>query len=367
MQLNKGEVRVSEKLSEAHTLPAWMYTKPEVLEVEKREVFSKTWQYVGHLSQFKKPGDYITTEVADRPIIISYGNDGELRAFYNVCTHRAAKLVEGEGNKSVFTCPYHAWTFRTDGSLLRAPNMGGCENFDHQDFCLKNIQLEVVESFVFVNLDPGAPSMATQFPDLFQHVAKYDLSQLKRVRVKETICQSNWKIGIDNYLECDHCSIVHKTLVSKLDMKKYEMAMYDYYSYQGTPLKGKSSDFGLGLGGRYYWLYPNTWFSFDPGPANLSIHQSIPIDHRTTKYVYTTFFMNDEMTAEEEELLAMDDLVRKEDLDICEVVQKGLETGAYTQGRFSLTENLVHHFQLLLQNDLETVLPMPKSKTTTAF
>lgn len=363
--LRNEEVRVSENLSEAHTLPSWLYTKPEVLEVEKREIFCKTWQYVGHISQLSKPGDYITTEVADRPIIISRGQDGEIRSFYNVCTHRAAKLVEGKGNKSVFTCPYHAWTFRTDGSLLRAPNMGGCDHFDHQDFCLKTIQLEIVQSFIFVNLDPSAPSMAIQFPDLFHHVEKYDLSKLKRIRVKETICRSNWKVGIDNYLECDHCSIVHKTLVSKLDMKQYEMAMYNYYSYQGTPLKGKTSDFGLGQGGRYYWLYPNTWFSFDPGPVNLSIHQSIPIDHNTTKYVYTTFFMTDEMTKEEEELLAMDDLVRKEDLDICEVVQKGLETTAYSQGRFSLTENLVHHFQLLLQKDLEHVLPLPKKNQST--
>lgn len=365
--LNLREVRVSEKLSEAHTLPFWLYTKPEVLEVEKREIFSKTWQYVGHISQLSKPGDYITAEVADRPIIVSCGQDGEFRAFYNVCSHRAAKLVEGEGNKSVITCPYHAWTYRADGSLLRAPNMSGCENFDYQDFCLKNIKLEIVQSFIFVNLDPKAHSMTTQFPDLFQHVEKYDLSKLTRIRVKETICKSNWKIGIDNYLECDHCSIVHKTLVSKLDMKQYEMAMYDYYSYQGTPLKGMTSDFGLGQGGRYYWLYPNTWFSFDPGPANLSIHQSVPIDHKTTKYVYTTFFMTDEITKQEEELMAMDQLVRKEDLDICEIVQKGIETGAYTQGRFSLTENLVHQFHLLLQKDLETVLPLPTKNPSAAI
>ncbi|OZI12218.1 Rieske (2Fe-2S) protein [Bacillaceae bacterium SAS-127] len=356
--MKKSEVRVSEKLSEAYTLPSWLYTNPEVLEVEKREIFKKTWQYVGHISQFNKPGDYITTEVADAPIIISYGNDQELRAFYNVCTHRAAKLVEGEGNKAIFSCPYHAWTFKLDGSLNRAPNMNGVENFEHKDFCLKKIQLEVFESFIFVNLDPQASSMSTLFPDLFQHVKTQNLGDFKKVRVKESICQSNWKIGIDNYLECDHCSIVHKALVSKLDMNQYEVAQYENYSYQGTPLKGKTSEFSLGEGGRYYWLYPNTWFSFDPGPANLSIHQSIPIDHKTTKYVYTTFFKTDEITEEEQSLIAIDELVRKEDLEICETVQKGIETGVYTQGRFSLTENCVHQFHLLLQKDLEEKLPL---------
>ena len=360
--MKREEVRVSEKLSEAHTLPSWLYTNPEVLEVEKREIFSKTWQYAGHISQFNKPGDYITTEVADRPIIITYGHDGEIRAFYNVCSHRAAKLLEGEGNKAIISCPYHAWTYRLDGSLNRAPNMKGVDNFEEKDFCLKGIKLELFESFIFINLNPDAPSMSEQFADLFQHVKKYDLGSFKRVRVKETVCQSNWKIGIDNYLECDHCSIVHKALVSKLDMDRYEVVMQDYYSYQGTPLKGAADDYSLGQGGRYYWLYPNTWFSFDPGPANLSIHQSIPIDHRTTKYVYTTFFMSDEVTKEEEELMAIDELVRKEDLDICEIVQKGIETGAYTQGRFSLTENLVHQFQLLVQKDLEASLPLKTVK-----
>lgn len=350
--------KVSEKLSEAHTLPSWLYTKPEVLEIEKREIFSKTWQYAGHISQFQKSGDFITTEVADRPIIITKGKDGEIRAFYNVCSHRASKLVEGEGNKSILVCPYHAWSYHLDGSLNKAPNMNGVENFDPQDFCLKKVKLEVFESFIFVNLDPNAPSMSTQFPGLFDHVKKYNLENLNRIRVKETICRSNWKIGIDNYLECDHCSIVHKALVSKVDMNQYEYVMNDFYSYQATPLKGLNSDFALGQGGRYYWLYPNTWFSFDPGPPNLSIHQSIPIDHKTTKYVYTTFFMTEEITKEEEELMAIDYLVRKEDLDICETVQKGIETGAYSQGRFSLTENLVHHFHLLLQKDLENVLPI---------
>ncbi|ALC90695.1 Rieske (2Fe-2S) protein [Bacillus sp. FJAT-18017] len=365
--MDKPEVRVSEILSEAHTLPSWLYTSPEVLEVEKKAIFSKTWQYVAHSSQLQKPGDFITTEIAGRPIIVNRGSDGELRAFYNVCSHRAAKLVEGEGNKSVFTCPYHAWTYRNDGSLLRAPNMAGCDHFHHDDMNLKTIKTEVIHFFVFVNLDPDAPSMASQYPDLFNHLSQFDLGKLKRTRVKETICRSNWKVGIDNYLECDHCSLVHKTLVSKLDMKQYEMEMHDLYSYQTTPLKGKTMDFGMGEGGRYYWLYPNTWFSFDPGPANLSIHQSIPVDHKTTRYVYTTFFMNDEMTAEEEELIKMDDLVRKEDLDICEIVQKGLETGAYSQGRFSLTENLVHHFHLILQKDLENLLPLPAKNASAAY
>ncbi|MFM1651018.1 aromatic ring-hydroxylating oxygenase subunit alpha [Brevibacillus sp. B_LB10_24] len=354
------DVRVSQKLSEAHTLPAWLYTNPEVLEIEKREIFCKTWQYAGHISQVQRPGDYVTIEVADRPIVITRANDGEVRAFYNVCTHRASKLVEGEGHKSLFTCPYHAWTFRLDGTLHKASNMKGVENFHEKDFCLKPVRLEIQESFIFVNLDPNARPMSEVFGGLFEGLKKFRFENFKKSRVVETICHSNWKIGIDNYLECDHCPIIHKAFVQKLEMEDYEISIFDRYCYQGAPLKNVAADnFDLGQGGRYYWLYPNMWMSSDPGPANLSIHQSIPIDHKTTKYVYTTFLL-DEVGKEAEELFAYDDILRKEDRDICEVVQKGLETGAYTQGRFSLTENCVHHFHLLLQDDLQNVLPLPQ-------
>jgi phenylpropionate dioxygenase-like ring-hydroxylating dioxygenase large terminal subunit len=358
--LTHPDVRVSETLSQAYTLPAWLYTDPAVLEVEKKEIFSKTWQYVGHISQVQRPGDYFTAEVADKPVIIARGNDDVVRAFYNVCTHRAAKLVEGEGNKSLFTCPYHAWTFHTDGRLNKAPNMKGVEHFHHEDFCLKPIRLEIQESFIFVNLDPGAQPMSAVFGDLFEGFKRFRFENLKKVRVVETVCKANWKVGIDNYLECDHCPTVHKSLVQKLDMEHYEVRISQHYIYQGVPLKGKSADqFALGQGGRYYWLYPNMWFSFDPGPANVSVHRSIPIDHKTTRYVYTTFLMNETMTKEEEELFAIDLDVRREDLEICEVVQKGLDTGAYTQGRFSLTENCVHHFHLLIQEALQGVLSLP--------
>ena len=350
--LLKSGVRVSGKLSEAHTLPAWLYTDPEVLKVEQKEIFEKSWQYVGHISEFKKVGDYITTEIVGKSIFVTLGNDGEIRAFYNVCSHRAAKLVEGEGNKKVIVCPYHAWSYKLDGSLHRAPNMNGVENFDEKAFCLHDVRLEIFESFIFVNLDPDAESMTSLFNGLFEQVKKYDLSQFNKIRVKETICYSNWKIGIDNYLECDHCPGVHKSLVSKVDMKQYEAILYDNFVYQGTPLKGQTNDFELGNGGRYYWLYPNMWFSFDPGPPNVSIHRSIPIDHKTTKYVYTTFFSNDTISKEEEELMAVDEDVRREDKEICEVVQQGIETGVYKQGRFSLTENCVHHFHLIMQKRL---------------
>lgn len=356
------EVRVSEKLSEAHTLPAWLYTNPDVLEVEKREIFMKTWQYAGHISQVERPGDYFTVEVADKPIIVTRAADGEIRAFYNVCTHRAAKLVEGAGNKNLFSCPYHAWTFRLDGSLHKAPNMKGVEKFNHQDFCLKAVNLEVQASFIFVNLDPNARPMAEVYSGLFEGFKRYSFENLKKARVVETICKSNWKIGIDNYLECDHCPIIHKAFVQRLEMEDYEIEIHDNYCYQGAPLKGMAGDaFDLGQGGRYYWLYPNMWFSSDPGVANLSVHQSIPIDHQTTKYIYTTFLRTESIGKEEEELFANDDILRKEDRDICEIVQRGMETGAYTQGRFSLTENSVHHFHLLLQNALQDVLPLPKA------
>lgn len=354
-----ADVRVSDSLQEAYTLPAWLYTDPRVLEIEKKEIFAKTWQYVGHECQLQNPGDYFTTEVADKPIIVAKGMDGEIRAFYNVCTHRASRLVEGEGNKSLFTCPYHAWTFQLDGHVHRAPNMKGLATFDPKEFCLKPVRLAIQSSFLFVNLDANAKPITEIFAGMFEGLQQFGLDGLKRARVVETVCKANWKVSIDNYLECDHCPTVHKGFVKALEMDDYQSVIKENYSYQGAQLRSaRGQKPMLGNGGYYYWLFPNMWISLSPGPANASIHQSIPIDAKTTKYIYTTFLLEETNSPEEQEMYNFIDVVRKEDLDVCELVQKGLDTGAYHRGKFSLTEDCVHHFHLLMQKALDGKLAL---------
>ena len=144
-------------LSEAFTIPAPWYVDPRIAELERRTVFSSAWQVVGRAEQVQRPGQFVTANIAEEPIVVVRGTDGELRAFYNVCRHHAAKVVtEPCGLASILHCPYHGWNYGLDGSLKGMPEFDGVNNFARSDNGLVPVKAEVWEAFVFVNLDPNA-------------------------------------------------------------------------------------------------------------------------------------------------------------------------------------------------------------------
>lgn len=351
----KMEHKVNPDLHQSYTLPSRLYIEKEALKNEREKIFEKTWLFAGHISQVKKVGDYFTKEIAGHSILIIKGNDEEIRAFYNVCPHRASRLIDNEcGHTKSIQCPYHAWTFTLDGDLNRAPNMKGI-NYDPNDFCLNQPKLEIAASFIFVNLDKDALPMSEVFGNLFDGFKDYPLEDLKLARVKEDIVDCNWKLTVDNYLECDHCPTIHKGFVNTLDMDHYEITTFDNFSYQGVPLRaGTSEPDQLGQSAKYYFLYPNMWISINPGLPNVSINQSIPIDNNKTQVIYSTYFLDLNDQEAQKKFYAFLDQVRDEDFMILQQVQKGIESKGYTQGRFSPTENCVHHFHLLVQNALDS-------------
>src|SRR5579871_4613016 len=147
-------------LSEASTIPAPWYVDARIAELENATVFSKTWQVIGRADQVAKPGQFVTSTVAGEPVVAVRGTDGQLRAFYNVCRHHAAKVVtELCGSASILHCPYHGWNYGLDGSLKGMPEFDGVRDFDRQKNGLVPVKAEVWEKFVFVNLDPQAASL----------------------------------------------------------------------------------------------------------------------------------------------------------------------------------------------------------------
>jgi len=147
-------------LSEAFTIPAPWYVDPRIAELEGMTVFSKTWQVIGRADQVAKPGQFVTSTVAGEPIVAVRGADGQLRAFYNVCRHHAAKVVtEPCGSTSILHCPYHGWNYGLDGSLKGMPEFDGVKNFERQENGLVPVKAETWEAFIFVNLDPHAESL----------------------------------------------------------------------------------------------------------------------------------------------------------------------------------------------------------------
>src|SRR3989475_7526954 len=166
----------SAPLPEASTSPAPWYVDDRIAELEAKTVFSKSWQMVGRVEHVEKPGQFVTTNVAGEPIVVVRGNDGTLRAFFNVCRHHAAAVVtEPCGQTQLLHCPYHGWNYGLDGSLKGMPEFDGVKNFDRHQNGLVPVKAETWESFVFVNLDPKAESLTDFLGGLGKRVAPLGL------------------------------------------------------------------------------------------------------------------------------------------------------------------------------------------------
>jgi len=163
-KLKPFEKPLVEEPEKSFTLPSFLYTEPEFYEREKEDIFYKTWQFVSHLSAFNKPGDYVTVQICDQNLFVMMGKDKELRAFYNVCQHRAHELLPpGSGNvNALIVCPYHAWAFEREGALRGAPRSENRPGFNKSDFSLKQARLEVFLNSVFINLDDAAVALIEQ-------------------------------------------------------------------------------------------------------------------------------------------------------------------------------------------------------------
>ena len=142
----------------SQTMAASHYFEPAIFEREKRAIFHRTWQYVGHVSMLPERGSYIVRDILDQSVVLVHDQTGEIRAFFNVCQHRAHRLLEGEGRIGpVITCPYHDWAYGTDGALRTARGSEHLPAFDKDQFCLEPVRLGRMLGFLFVNLDGSAP------------------------------------------------------------------------------------------------------------------------------------------------------------------------------------------------------------------
>lgn len=199
-----------------HSLDARYYTDPTIFQKERKGLLSKTWQFAGHESQVRNAGDYFTFEIAGENLFCIRGRDGALRAFYNVCQHRAHQLVEGTGTTRVVVCPYHAWTYELSGELRSGPNIKAVPGFDRKKICLTSVRAEVFHGFIFVNLDDNAAPMDDWYPGVREELGQYvphihQLDPLEWIEIPE---KCNWKVSVENYSECYHCSLNHPTFAS---------------------------------------------------------------------------------------------------------------------------------------------------------
>jgi choline monooxygenase len=238
-------------LPEASTIPAPWYVDPRIADLERGSVFAATWQLVGRVDQVEKPGQFVTAGVADEPIVAVRGNDGVLRAFYNVCRHHAAAVAtEPCGSASILHCPYHGWNYGLDGSLKGMPEFDGVKDFDRAQNGLVPVKVGTWEKFVFVNLDPQAGPLHDFLGGLVKRVAPLGLSKLHYFDSLSYDIACNWKVFVDNYLDGGyHVPHLHKGLSSVLDYKGYTIENEDRHCLQSTLPVRRAKATGRGISG----------------------------------------------------------------------------------------------------------------------
>jgi choline monooxygenase len=361
----ESEDRFDPDPARSYTLRARYYIDPAVAEREKEAVFYRSWNFVGHVEQLPEVGSYLACRVLDQDLFVIRGKDGELRAFYNVCKHRAHELVKGQGRTKAIVCPYHAWSYHLDGRLRTARGSEKTADFDASEFCLSQVQVEVFCSFVFVNLDPEAPSLASQAPGLEAELRSYcpELEKLTFAHRLTYEVEANWKNVVDNYLECYHCTPAHPAFVDLVDIKSYRSVTHRIYSShtsQGGRADNKAYSFDeagatqQGFAG--WWLWPNLTVNTFPGCGNIMVMHVMPSGSETTLEHFDFYFL--ESTPNEEEMAAIryiDEVLQVEDIGLVESVQRGLHSRGYDQGRFivdkdrtEMSEHAVHHFHALV-------------------
>ena len=356
-----------ESLARGRTLPAEWYISPEIFARERERIFRRAWQYVGLTEQLAQPGDFLTATLGEVPVVLARTESGALRAFANVCRHRGSQLVREEcGRRATLQCHYHAWTYNLDGTLRAAPGMKDEPGFDPAAFPLVALPVETWGPFIFVNPDREAAPLAGLLGALPELTAASGirLGALRR-RVRRTYdIAANWKVVVDNYLECYHCPVAHKGFSDLIDLNDYTVTEHEWFSTQGGALKAEAKA-GTAQGlydvrgevtsGFYAYLWPNFTLNIYPGPGNVSLNLFVPVETHRTLAIYDYCFVEEVGAEEEREFVRFIDEVQEEDVVLCESVQRGLRSGYFDQGTLMLRrENALRHFQKLVYRALRT-------------
>jgi choline monooxygenase len=366
---------VNEQIECAQTLASRFYTDPSILEIEKAKIFRKTWQMVGTLDHacgeangakrtIADPETFLTADVAGEPVLVVRDRQGTLRAFSNVCRHRAGPIALGSGCKNVMRCQYHGWTYTLDGRLIGTPDTEGVEFFDRSTMGMVPLRLETWEKFIFVNFDHAAEPLSLFLGDIPQQARGFQFDGLQLAEHRDYVIECNWKVYVDNYLEGYHIPIAHPGLMREIDYSQYRTDTFRYHSQQFAPIRAMKADdageraYAPGAGLRealYFWIFPNLMLNLYPD--NISTNLIVPISQDKTLTIFEWFFHDlDSAKMRERVQKAVDfsDEVQQEDIGLCEQVQRGLRSSTYDRGRYSVKrENGVHHFHMLLDEFLE--------------
>ncbi len=347
------------------SLPGWLYTDPEYFDVEVARVIRPSWQIVCHVGDLPNAGDFHTLDFIGESVIVVRGEDNLVRAFANVCRHRAMRLVEGPaGCAKKLVCPYHAWAYELDGRLSGVPMRGDYPTLDMAKNGLAPVEVEIWRGFVFVRLeDDGGPSVATMMAPYESEIAPYRFEELRTispVRLRERAV--NWKNVGDNYSDNLHIPVAHAGLV-RLFGKSYAIEAQPWVDKMSGYLADKPSN---NRWERFYqahlpraahlpeaqqklWLYYKLWpnMAFDIYPDQVDFMQWLPLSPTTSMLREMAFALPDgrrEMKLVRYANWRINRTVNAEDTWLITRVQRGMASQSYTVGPIGASEVCLRSF-----------------------
>jgi Rieske 2Fe-2S family protein len=348
----------------ARALDARWYHAPDVFALEQERIFTRAWICVGRTEQLACSGDYVLVEIAGESIIAVRGGDGALRAFYNVCRHRGTRLCTQPAGRfaGAIQCPYHAWTYALDGTLLAARTMADVPDFERADYPLHEASIAELDGFVFVSLAEQPEPFAEAFAPLIGRFARWHVGALRTARAIEYDLACNWKLVFQNYSECYHCPLLHPQLdkLSPSDSGRNDLVEGPFlggYSElrtddgslttTGTTARPPLGDVGGGDLHRvyYYTIFPSLLLSLHRD--YVMAHVVRPVAPDRTRVVCMWLFDAAAMEApgfDPSDAVEFWDLTNRQDWAINELTQQGTGSRAYVPGPYSNAEGLLAAF-----------------------
>ena len=345
------------------SLPGWTYTSEAFFELEKTELILKNWQLVCHISNIPKAGDYFTFEIFNERVFVIRGEDKNVRAFHNFCSHRGTKLIDETSGtcKGKITCPYHAWGYDFNGNLIKVPYENQFIDFNKNEHKLKSVEMEIFQGFIFVKLiESDVPTVNSQFAPYLDEISQYKLNEMEPLgRITMRPRNVNWKQIADNYVDALHIPVAHPGL-SGLVGKSYgvEVSPNNGYIHKmwGDGKNSRENNLSNKLYDKYlpymdhlpknkqrYWVYYRLWpnLAFDIYPEQMDFMQFIPIDAKTTMIREIAYALPDdrrETKAAQYLNWRINRQVNNEDTKLINLVQEGMNTNYFKSGPLASSE-----------------------------
>jgi Rieske 2Fe-2S family protein len=349
------------------TLSGRDYTSAEVYEQERVKIWWGDWVCIGRAEEVEHPGDFVVKDVAGESVLVVRNTEGRLNGFYNVCAHRGTKFLDDEASGNVrkgFRCPYHAWVYDLDGTLIGTPNVKEDELFDRSDYPLHPVTIGEYAGFLFANLSPEPRPLMAALTDGAESITAFERFQMEGLRIGVRIVyevEANWKIIVENYNECLHCPSIHPELVQVVPLFRFGEVWDEELRDDGNRMMDGATSFTINGASElpklpdlapedysmYYGSYefPNLMLNLHPDCAMYYIGFPKGPSHTT---VVSEYLFRPETIAgpnfKPEPVVEFWDLISKQDWEVCARAQTGVGSRSFTTGVYPRQDRFLYWF-----------------------